>query len=147
MRKNRFWNIMFCLYGLLMLWLLFDRSGAIEGISYWDQVGMSINLTPLFTIRKYIRLLDSTNAALVRVAVINLYGNVLMFVPLGFFLPKVSAKQRKLWKTLLTTALIIMLVELLQLFSLRGSCDVDDVILNVLGAALGYILYKILPKK
>lgn len=147
MKKSRFWHIVFCLYGLLMLWLLFDRSGAIEGISYWEQVGMSINLTPLFTIRKYIRLLDSANTALVRVAVINLYGNVIMFIPLGFLLPKVSAKQRKLWKTLLTTALTVTLVEVLQLFSLRGSCDVDDLILNVLGAAVGYAFHKNFAEK
>lgn len=146
-KKQWFWKTVFFLYSLLMLWLLFGRSGAIEGVSYWEQVGMSINLTPLFTIRRYIRLLDSSSASLVRIAVINLYGNVIMFIPLGFLLPKVFKKLRKFWKVLLATAGIIIFVELAQLFSLMGSCDVDDLILNVLGAAIGYILYRITAKK
>ena len=146
-KKQWFWKTVFFLYSLLMLWLLFGRSGAIEGVSYWEQVGMSINPTPLFTIRRYIRLLDSSSASLVRIAVINLYGNVIMFIPLGFLLPKVFKKLRKFWKVLLATAGIIIFVELAQLFSLMGSCDVDDLILNVLGAGIGYILYRITAKK
>lgn len=108
---------------------------------------MSLNLTPLHTVFKYIRLLDSANAALVRTAVINLYGNVIMFIPLGFLLPNVFPKLRKLWKTLTATAVIIILVELVQLFSLVGSCDVDDLILNVLGSAMGYGIDRLLKKK
>lgn len=69
-----------------------------------------------------------------------------MFIPLGFFLPKLWQKQRKLWRTLLTTALIILLVELTQMFTLVGTCDTDDLILNTLGAAIGYGGYKILIK-
>ena len=54
------------------------------------------------------------------------------------------AKLRKLWRTLLTTGLIITLVELIQLFTLVGSCDIDDLILNLLGAAMGYGIYKLI---
>lgn len=147
MTGKRVWKWLFFLYCVLMLWLLFGRSGAIEGVSYWEQVAMSLNLTPLHTVFKYIRLLDSANAALVRTAVINLYGNVIMFIPLGFLLPNVFPKLRKLWKTLTATAVIIILVELVQLFSLVGSCDVDDLILNVLGSAMGYGIDRLLKKK
>lgn len=147
MTGKRVWKWLFFLYCVLMLWLLFGRSGAIEGVSYWEQVAMSLNLTPLHTVFKYIRLLDSANAALVRTAVINLYGNVIMFIPLGFLLPNVFPKLRKLWKTLTATAVIIILVELAQLFSLVGSCDVDDLILNVLGSAMGYGIDRLLKKK
>lgn len=159
MKKKRFYHTLFFLYGALMLWLLFDRGGAEDGLPYWDQVRMNLNLVPLRTVSNYLDVLlrreyylekwgfASIYAYQARHAVINLVGNVIMFIPLGYLLPKVSARQRKLWRTLLTTALLIALVELLQLFSLRGSCDVDDVILNVMGAAIGYGAYKIFPKK
>lgn len=147
MTQKRLWKWLFALYGALMLWLLFGRSGAVEGLTYWEQVAMSYNLTPLHTVIKYIRLLDSQNPGLVRTAVINLFGNVIMFVPLGFLLPRVFPKLGKLWKTLAATTVIIILVELAQLFSLMGSCDVDDLILNVLGSAVGYGIHRIFTKK
>ena len=39
-------------------------------------------------------------------------------------------------------AAIITAVELIQLFTLVGSCDVDDLILNVIGSAIGYGFHK-----
>lgn len=142
MKRNRRWVILFLLYCGLMLWLLFHRSGAIEGVPYWEQVTTSLNLVPLHTIRKYARLLNSSREILVRLAVINLFGNVILFIPLGFFLPRIFPKLRKLRKTLLVTALSISMVEILQLFTLLGSCDIDDLILNLVGAAVGYGLSK-----
>lgn len=160
MKKNaRFWNILFCLYGALMLTLLFGRIRMEGDVPYWQQVWANMNLRPFHTIGNFMDVLlrkeyylEKWGSALVyagqaRLAIINLGGNVAMFVPLGFFLPKVSPRLRKLWRTLLATTLIILLVEMLQLFSLRGICDVDDVILNVLGAAVGYCVYKIFHRK
>ena len=137
---------LFLVYCALMLWLLFDRRGPIEGVEYWEQVAMSVNLRPLHTVLKYARLLDSSRPILVKLAVVNLFGNVIMFIPLGYFLPLLFLKIRKLWKTLLTTALVIILVELIQVFTLVGSCDIDDLILNLLGAAMGYGLYRLVLK-
>lgn len=138
---------LFMAYCAVMLWLLFDRSRAIDGMGYWEQVSISLNLHPLHTVRLYIRLLGSKRPQLVKLAVINLIGNVVMFVPLGFFLPQIFRQLRKLWRTLLTVAGIIVLVELTQLFTLVGSCDVDDLILNVFGASLGYGLYKLAKRR
>ena len=147
MAKHRKLNIaLFTAYCALMLWLLFHRAGAIAGVEYWEQIEMSLNLKPFHTVIRYARLLGSTKPHFVRLAAINLFGNVIMFIPLGFYLPLVFGKLRKLWRTLLTTALIITLVEILQLFTLMGSCDVDDLILNLLGAAMGYALYRLTAK-
>ena len=49
-------------------------------------------------------------------------------------------------KALLCAALIITAVEIAQLLTLVGSCDVDDLILNLAGSTVGYILYKIISK-
>ena len=45
-----------------------------------------------------------------------------------------------------TVTLLIAVVETTQLFTLLGSCDVDDLILNLLGAALGYGIYNRIKK-
>lgn len=139
----------FLVYGAAMLWLLFgQRIG--EGVSYLDYRGQlenNINLTPFVTLRLYWRILqNSTNAALLRHAVINLVGNVVMFVPLGIFLPGIFLKNANFFKVFFCVAGMIILVEIVQFFSLLGSLDVDDLILNLLGASVGYIFWRISKK-
>lgn len=138
--------VVFILYCGLMLWLLFGRSGYVDGVPYMEQ--MKYNLWPFETIRLFWRqLVDPVSPATYRQAIVNLFGNVIMFIPLGLFLPLLFMKKPRLWKTLLWTAGIITLVEVVQLFTLLGSCDTDDLILNVLGAAIGYSLYRLCHKK
>lgn len=144
MKQNRIWAVLFGLYCALMLWLLFDRSGYEPGTPYADQ--LKWNLIPFETIALFARLLTSSNPEFQKYAVINLFGNVIMFIPLGFLLPKVFRRLNRLWKVLLTTALVITLVELSQLLTLLGSCDTDDLILNVIGAAIGYGFCKLYEK-
>lgn len=139
MKKKRIWVFLFVLYSTVMLWLLFHRTGYVEGIPYREQLKM--NLLPFETIKLFVGLLEHPGYR--QDAIVNLFGNVIMFIPLGFLLPRVFPKVNRLWKTLLLTAAIITLVEILQLFTLLGSCDTDDLILNVTGAALGYGIYKI----
>ena len=66
-----------------------------------------------------------------------------MFIPLGFCLPWVHARLRRWWKTLLVSAGVILCVELTQLVTLLGHCDVDDLILNLIGVTMGYLLWAI----
>ena len=144
-RKITIWHIFFILYCAVMLWLLFDREGYDPSLPYLEQLRYS--LAPFKTIRWFIKMLISSITVNRMQAIINLGGNVIMFIPLGFFLPKFWQKQRKFRRTLLTTAGIIILVELTQMFTLLGTCDIDDLILNVTGAAIGYGFYKIFTKK
>lgn len=142
MNSRKFHIVLFGLYCALMLWLLFDRPVFAQGIPYPEQLLSRLNLIPFRTLRLFGSLLDSGRPEYVRAAVINLGGNVLMFVPLGFLLPRVCEKVNTLARVLLTTAALITLVEIAQLLALVGSCDIDDLILNVAGAALGYGLHK-----
>ena len=135
---------LFAAYCALMLWLLFGRSGYVDGIPYLQQ--LKANLIPFRTLRLFFRLLTHHRAELVQAAVINLAGNVIMFIPLGLFLPLVFPKLRNVWKTLLCVTLIITAVELAQLFTLVGSCDIDDLILNLAGSCLGYGIYSFIKK-
>ena len=71
--------------------------------------------------------------------------NILMFVPFGLLLPMVFPRLRACWKTLLAALGITVLIEVLQYFTGR-SADIDDVIMNVLGAVMGYGLFALLNK-
>ena len=144
MNKQKLHTALFLAYGAIMLWLLFDRPGYDPAVPYWDQVTAQLNLIPFRTLRLFADLLNSGVRSHITIAVINLGGNIIMFIPLGFLLPKVFPKLASLPRVLLTTAGIIAAVEILQLFTLVGCCDIDDLILNVLGAALGYWLHKLL---
>lgn len=135
---------LFIAYGALMLWLLFDRPGYTEGIPYWEQVTQQLNLVPFRTLRLFAGLLDSGVRSHINMAVINLGGNVIMFIPLGFLLPRVFEKVNRFWKILLTTALVITAAEIIQLFTLVGTCDIDDLILNLIGSAIGYGIHKLI---
>lgn len=144
MERKRLGAALFGLYCAVMLWLLFDRPGASEGVPYWEQVAANLNLVPFRTLRLFGSLLTDHRSHLVQAAVINLFGNVVMFIPLGLLLPTVWEKLRSLGKVLLTTAVIITTVEIVQLLTLVGSCDIDDLILNLIGSALGYGVYRFL---
>jgi glycopeptide antibiotics resistance protein len=65
-----------------------------------------------------------------------------MFVPLGFFLCALVDKYRSFWRCLGAVAVIMTTVELIQLFTLLGYFDADDLILNLTGAAIGWLAAK-----
>jgi len=69
-------------------------------------------------------------------------GNVLLFVPLGFLLPLVLPRLDRRWRVLTVGAGISLLVELAQL-PMPGvrRADVNDLLMNVAGTALGWLLY------
>ena len=137
-----FWRALLILYSLFMLWLLFGRSaGWIERLTYEEQLGYNRNLKPFFTIGNYLWVVfHSSNAYLVRHCFINLAGNVLLFIPVGFLLPKVSKALRNFFRFFLLCFVVMLAVELLQLVTLLGSFDVDDLILNLSGMSLGFLL-------
>lgn len=147
-KKSRFLSAgLLVIYGGLMLWLLFWRERSMEGIPYLHQLPMHINFHPLKTIRLYLGLLGAHRPALLRIAVVNLLGNILMFVPLGFLLPCVFPRLRKWHRVILTAAGIVSLVELFQMLLLVGTCDIDDLILNLAGAAIGWGLFAAMARR
>ena len=147
MQENRIRLYRFCfmLYCFALLWVLFARFRYDDSLPYWDQVRQYLNLRPFHTIRLYLRLLiNPVRPILTRLAIYNLAGNILLFVPMGCLLPLVFEKLRSLSKTLAASAMVTACAEIIQVLLLAGSCDIDDLILNLLGTAMGYPLYKIL---
>lgn len=145
MKKRTLHSALFIAYCLCMLQLLFHRRGYDPSMPYAQQ--LKYNLIPFETIVLFLRALDHSSPATRRHAVINLLGNVVMFLPLGFLPAAIWEKLRKVWKILLLTILIIFLVELTQMLTLVGSFDTDDLILNILGSLLGYWLFRLTNPK
>lgn len=150
-RSQIFLRILLAAYAVLMLWLLFgQRMGRSAPGTYLSRLAENFNLIPLATVRDFIETLGRTaNPYLAGHAVINLAGNVVMFVPLGILLPACFAPLRRFGRCMAAAAAVILAVELAQLFTLLGVCDVDDLLLNTAGAAAGWLLYagirKLLP--
>lgn len=139
MKKRYAYHVLFWAYCILMAWLLFGRSRFSVENGYWNTLSQHLSLTPLHTIRLFINVLvGDYGEGVRRSAIVNLFGNVLMFLPLGFLPPLLWKPFQKFWKMLLWGGLIIIGVELIQLFTLVGNCDVDDLLLNLVGIALGY---------
>lgn len=136
-------KIILFLYTVLMLFLLFKRTpGNADGL-YWEQLRQRVNLSPFLTLRTFYSALIHGGLTQKRLAVINLVGNVIMFIPFGYLLPNLYHEFRPYLRFFIKSLALICLVELLQLFTLLGVMDVDDVILNMLGFSLGYCIHKI----
>lgn len=80
-----------------------------------------------------------------KVTLTNLGGNILIFAPLGFLIP-MSAKNKILNNFFVVTFISMCVsgaIELVQIVTKVGAFDIDDIILNTLGAVCGYIVYAI----
>lgn len=99
------------------------------------------NFIPFKTIIYYI----SGNEGF-RIAIANIIGNIAAFIPLGFLLPIIFKRMRKLPKIILTSFSVSLLFEVIQLLIAIGSFDIDDILLNVFGSLIGYIFYTLISK-
>lgn len=144
-RKQLPW-LLFGLYCLGMLYLLFfQRIGWHKDMAYSQWLHQAVNLVPFRTVAEFAQMARENTAScgyLFTLAVKNLGGNVLLFVPFGILLPMLFRRQKCFRVFLATMTLTIVLVELLQLLTMLGSCDIDDLILNVFGAVCGFGLWK-----
>ncbi|MDQ1145937.1 glycopeptide antibiotics resistance protein [Bacillus sp. SORGH_AS 510] len=118
------------IYSIGLLILLFFRPN--------DQSYESVNLEPFTTISFY---LSGKVDGLI--SFYNLAANIGLFLPYGILL---RIKHASIARVLIAPIISITVIELLQFFTHRGSMDIDDLILNVLGIYLGCILYPIFKK-
>lgn len=98
--------------------------------------GYMINFNPFETMDRYV---DFKNFDL---SAVNLLGNVIIFIPLGFFAPYFSKKCKNFFFGVFVSFLSSCAIEFLQLFMPR-SVDIDDVILNTLGGAVGALIFAV----
>lgn len=96
-----------------------------------------LNLIPFVHISEY----DSKKELL-----LNLIGNTAMFIPTGVILPIIYKKLNTFWKVIGVGALISLCIEMIQLPFFERTSDVDDLLLNTLGVAIGCLVYKLVLK-
>lgn len=71
--------------------------------------------------------------------------NIVLFVPMGLFLPLLYKKYNKFKTVVITGILFSVSIELVQMFN-WGASDINDVMTNTMGACLGYLIYSIISK-
>ena len=140
---DRRWHVIFFVYLLIVIRLIifkypisqlaaiakgWEKGVVLEGLAH-------ANFTLFKTIRMYIDYAYKLNSFE------NLVGNVVVFIPFGFMIPFVMKGGRNFWVMLLNALLFVMGLEIFQLFTGFGAFDVDDILLNCLGAVIGYILF------
>ena len=122
--------ILFYTLGLIIL-LYFRPGGANNG---------SVNLIPLETISYYL-----TGSVSFLITFYNLGANIGLFIPFGLYYRYVK-RVPSMMQLFLISVGVISLIEFVQFLTRRGSLDIDDLILNVLGVVLGYIIFPVFRK-
>ena len=134
-RQKMGW-VLFLLYLALLSYLMFfsedfGRTNPNRGYAY--------NLAPFKEIMRFITYYETLG---MKAVVVNLAGNVIAFMPFGFFMPVVSRRSRGPVRIIFLGFGFSLMLETIQLVFKVGSFDVDDLILNTLGAAIGFFCYR-----
>lgn len=108
----------------------------------WEGLGTA-NFIPFKTIKMYIRYYDLPGLR----SFSNLFGNILIFIPIGMLMPMAHKASRNVWVMLMNAFLFVLGIEVFQLFSAFGAFDVDDIILNCFGVLIGRAVYQILIRR
>ena len=131
--KRMIIKCLFIIYIGILLRITVFRSGF--GFRNLCRNGL-INLT-LF--ESYIPLIE--NRDLKRIIYLFV-GNIIWFVPCGFYLRRFGKRELKTWEIWLLGLLFSFIIEFLQYVFGTGISELDDLILNSLGAWIGAVLGK-----
>ena len=128
----------FLLYlgGLTYFMFFADKWGRTQVSDFY-----SYNFVPFREISRYLMYWRSIGLPHV---ILNLAGNIVGFMPFGFFVPLLFRFHRDVPFIFGISLLVSAAIEMIQLITRVGSCDVDDMILNTLGGLLGYALFIVL---
>jgi glycopeptide antibiotics resistance protein len=117
---------------LLALWLIGGLVLTLEPAHPLAGQVVDDNLVPLHTLSIYLANLGSW------FWMRNLLGNLALLLPLGLLGPIAVPALDRWWRVAILALLVSTAIELTQLLVPDRSADIDDVIVNVLGALLGY---------
>ena len=108
--------------------------------------GLSTNIIPFQNIYGILKMAYYGNLPL---ALRQIGGNLILFAPLGYLLPLIFNKFNAFVKIIITALIFSASIEIVQFvannfmgFPYRAA-DIDDIILNTIGAVMGYLLFKL----
>ena len=130
-------GLLFLSYLVFLCYIMFfaEMLGRTE-----TQREYSYNLVLFREIGRFLRHRDALG---MRIVFWNLGGNVLCFMPFGFFVPWMWKQADRWYLSVLLSLYLSLLIELTQLFLRVGSFDVDDLLLNTVGGLLGFLCYRL----
>ena len=134
------------IFSLTLFEEIYGRQGLI--IIDWDKnllqtyLQTSFNIIPFNTIKLFINGYINDLVTL-KDFIINVIGNFCAFMPYAIFIPLMFKGINKYYKFLIIMVITIILIELLQFITMSGSCDIDDLILNLLGVSIIYFITRI----
>ena len=137
--------ILFALYVFYLVMLLFFDTTVGRGFPNLDYsyfhiyLERSTNFIPFKTILYYVKELFKGE---LRYPLMNLLGNIFAFFPMGLFIPLLFPSFNKIGKFLIFIFTCLILTESIQMLFMVGSCDIDDIILNAIGAIAAFALIK-----
>ena len=146
-RLNILSIILFCIYILLLIWIVLFKCNIYLSITNGYFEFKTLTLKERFDYY-LIPFIDYFNNDSTQTFIKFKDGilNVFVFIPLGLYL-SFFIKKNKFINVIIYSFLISLLFEIIQLFSLLGSFQTEDLILNTFSGLLGYIIYKIIYKE
>ena len=130
------------LIGALIISRVDYQTFAATKAAYLKNFDLMTNFNPFETVQLYINAIKYNYIGM-EIPLSNLIGNAMLFMPMAVFLPCLFRPMQKLWVFALTMLMMLVAVEALQLLLACGSCDVDDVLLNLTGTLILFGLLKI----
>ena len=119
---------------IIYITLLAAYIGALAGLELFKvTIGVwprTYQLIPLVTVINNIRRGNTTY-------IVQMIASIVVFIPLGVF---IRIKRKSIRKVIVYGFLVSLVMEALQFVLRVGTFDVDDIILNVLGAVIGFVL-------
>ncbi|MCG1010869.1 VanZ family protein [Salinicoccus sp. ID82-1] len=136
-------GLSFILYLYILMDLMFIRpeNGMYAGHSLLEYIQASSNFVPFRTIAENIHGIAG-NGMDTGLAIRNLTGNLFMFLPMGIYLPFLIRKIDGASKFVVAMTIVLIILEVAQVLTRRGVIDIDDYILNMAGALMGYGIWK-----
>ena len=138
--------VLFMIYLENLIYLLLIDADFGRHFHGLDIEHIKINLVPFSTIKMFMESYHHHYLSLSSIAT-NLIGNIIAFAPFGLFLPILFKCERKFINFLITMVIIIVGVEVLQVITNTGIGDIDDFILNIVGALFVYMIIRFTIRK
>lgn len=123
------------LYFIVLFYIVFFLSQ--RGVTDFKGV---INSIPCRKVIVFFKYQDNYEPLRLFTFLIELFGNVVLFMPFSFAVQQLFNKKHSLKKVLSVVLLLSVFIEIVQYELNIGVADIDDVILNTLGGFLGYFL-------
>jgi glycopeptide antibiotics resistance protein len=134
-------SFLFYLFALVYLLFLGTRGNFWVDLSLIDYIKSSSNFVPFKTISTYIKAIFEGSMNM-DIPIKNLIGNFIMFLPMGIFLSYFIKRINKVSVFSISMIILLFVIEVIQLVTRRGSFDIDDFILNMFGALIGFGIWK-----